>query len=239
MCKRWDTPIVSVLTPVPTRVQSAFAALARHVHLSTAPACALTQWFCAPAELREPLPEPRQPLRRQKILVPCYLEHEQKARIATLEITLAEAQEAFYADPVTMAFLQWNDTFTTSYLNACDALRALGYWRENVEICWRLQAEPPLYHLTGGSAGGAFFAALWHLLTGTPGDLSVTISAQITSEGYLLPVDHIQAKLDAVLQDPRLSTVVVAAEQPGVEAGSYNRLRIWKVSRAAAPQRRG
>ncbi len=135
--------------------------------------------------------------------------------------------------------LQRDDAFATAYYHACAALRTLGYWRDDVEICWRLQADPPLYTLTGGSAGGAFFAALWHLLTGTPGDFSVTISAQMTPEAHLLPVDHIQKKLDAVLKDPRLSDVIVAADQPEVDAGAYHRLRIWKVSRAAEPHLHG
>jgi hypothetical protein len=171
--------------------------------------------------------------------VPCYLERQQEARIATLEVALFEGQGAFYADPVTMAFLQWDGVFVTSYHHACAALRTLGCWRDDVEICWRLQADPPLYSLTGGSAGGAFCAVLWHLLTGTPGDVSVTISAQITPEADLLPVDHIQKKLDAILKDPRLSDVIVAAEQSGVDAGPYHRLWLWKVSRAADPHLHG
>jgi hypothetical protein len=52
-------------------------------------------------------------------------------------------------------------------------------------------------------------------------------------------VDHIQKKLDAVLDVPALSDVIVATAQPEVDAGSYHRLRIWKVSRAADPHLHG
>lgn len=58
-------------------------------------------------------------------------------------------------------------------------------------------------------------------------------------QGHLLPVDHLQEKIRAVLAIPELSKMIVAAEQSEVEAGSYDRLRIWKINRAVDPQLRG
>jgi hypothetical protein len=54
--------------------------------------------------------------------------------------------------------------------------------------------------------------------------------------GTILPIKNPgswQKKLDAMLDGPVLSDVIVAAAQQEVEAGSHDRLRIWKDSRAA------
>jgi hypothetical protein len=56
--------------------------------------------------------------------------------------------------------------------------------------------------------------------------------------GTILPIKNPgswQKKLDAMLDGLVLSDVIVAAAQQEVEAGSHDRLRIWKVNCAADP----
>jgi hypothetical protein len=136
-----------------------------------------------------------------------------------------------------MAFIRWDASFVQAYDNAQTYVRQLGWWQEDTDVCWRLRMDPPCYTLTGGSAGGAFAASLWHLLADEPYDFSVTISARITPEGYLLPVAHIERKIDEILKVPILSSLIVAADQPEVQAGPYGGVQIWKVRQAVYPRR--
>jgi hypothetical protein len=223
--------MVSYLTPV----QDAYACLAAHLPQTTAQARHLTQWLYAPAS-------PGAPVRRREILVPFYLEGEPRARLATLEMELLAGQGTYYADPVRMAFVRWNADFQMSCENACAYIRTLGWWPEDQDVCWRFKADPPLLRLEGASAGGALFAALWHLLSDTPNDLSVTISAKLSPNGRLQPVDHILLKLEAVLENLRLSDLLVAKDQEEFQVGPEGpdgRLQIWKVRHAADLARHG
>lgn len=209
-------------------IRDCFAALAESRQIPIGQARDLTQWFLSPAQNHEPL-------RIQRIMIPYY--ENNGGAVTTLEMELLPGRGEFYADPVVMAFIHWDALFRGAYENAWAYIHQLGCWRDDVDVCWRLHADPPISPLLGGSAGGAFFVDLWHLLTGTLSDLSVTISTEITADGRVSFVNHIIEKIHAVLQVPALWGIIVAENQKEVQAGPYDRLQIWKVQHAADPER--
>jgi hypothetical protein len=141
----------------------------------------------------------------------------------------------FYTDPVAMAFFRRAPDFEQAYRNACAYIRTLGLWDDTADIRWRFRPDPHLDNrIEGDSVGGAFFANLWHLLTGIPNDLSVTISAHLTADGRVHPVGDIDQKLQAIAKYPeRFSQIIVAAGQPGLHRDRYPRLDIQEVHYAA------
>jgi hypothetical protein len=195
----------------------------------------LTRWFLSPTQSREMLRT------AQKIMVPLYLRN--KGAVATLEMELLPGRGELYADPVAMAFVQCDSLFKASCENAHTYLNTLGWWRNDADVCWRIQSTPPLSSLTKGSAGGAFFSNLWHLLAGIRNDVSVTVSACIDADGRVSPVEHIEQKIHAILEVPELSELVVAADQNKVTneviTEQYGRLRIRKATHLADPKRHG
>jgi hypothetical protein len=130
-----------------------------------------------------------------------------------------------YVDPVSFAFGYRDRKFNDSLSNAKDAMKNLGWWDCNSGIRWFLTIPgtnrlPPL---EGGSLGGLFAAGLWHLLSGGPRDIDVTVCAQIDTNGNLTPVleDDIDLKLEAA-QKKGVAQVVVAANQKWKKEYSAN-----------------
>lgn len=219
-------------------IETCSAVLSDTLKIPVAQARDLTQWFFAPSNNLQPKDQ-------RRIWVPFFREGASGAAI--LEVDKRNGNGACYPDPVDMAFRHWDAEFKNSQDDALSYLKdKLHCWQTDHDVSWRFLARddvPPLMSLTGGSASGAFFAVLWHLQQDIPNDLSVTISARITSEGKLKPVDNIEHKLVALnkyRQEKRndVSQVVVASGQTGVD-DRHGELQIFRIDSVADPERHG
>jgi hypothetical protein len=239
----------------PDLIEECYSSLAQYFATPVGQAKDLTTWFSVPtvmsrhgsssaagtgksARENSRAAEPTDGKQRRRIRVPFYSEAANMSSVATLEIEIKQGRGEFYSDPVAMAFASWDQHFQDSHKNACQFINKLGCARNGVDVLWRLLSDPPLRMLTGGSAGAAFFASLWHGLTKTPNDLSVAISAGISGDGDVLPVDHILKKIDALAATPDISTLVVSQHQRDVP-DQHGELRVVKVAKVADPKTHG